>query len=174
MDNLNNSLNNASSSIQILINNIQILIDSDEMLCDLRRRGVLLTKKKILEDFLNENFGKSSRLTNLFNDEDKDKKESIKKESIYSAKLYIKDRLKDLTLFVDEHGFHNYMDNNGLFVFELYKKRVNIRKDDFWDVLRSKYRLTPSDIEIFIKEILLQDMKFVSEQVSWVIKYDLP
>lgn len=68
MDNLNNSLDNASSSIQILINNIQILIDSDEMLKDLRRRGILLNEKKILEDFLKKNLGESSRLTNLFND----------------------------------------------------------------------------------------------------------
>lgn len=103
MDNLNNSLDNASSSIQILINNIQILIDSDEMLKDLRRRGILLNEKKILEDFLKKNLGESSRLTNLFND-------VYTKETIDSAKLYIKDRLKDLTLFVDEHGFHNYMD----------------------------------------------------------------
>ena len=169
MDNLNNSLDNASSSIQILINNIQILIDSVEMLEDLRRRGILLNEKKILEDFLKKNLGESSRLTNLFND-------VYTKETIDSAKLYIKDRLKDLTLFVDEHGFHNYMDNNGLFVFELDKneKIVNIRKGGFWEVLRNKYRLTPSEIEIFIKEILLQDMKFISEQVSWVIKYDLP
>ena len=68
---------------------------------------------------------------------------------------FVLDKIKDLTIFIDEYGgCYNYMNSNDEFIFE-YDKISNvllIRYDDFWSVLNSKYLIEHNDIgEIFIR-----------------------
>ena len=66
---------------------------------------------------------------------------------------FILDKIKDLTLFIDEDGRHNYMNSKGEFIFEQDDKNDTlwVRYQDFWSVLEKKYSLNRDDIQIIIK-----------------------
>jgi hypothetical protein len=69
---------------------------------------------------------------------------------------FVLDKIKDLTLFVDENGCHNYMNSNGKFIFEHDEKRdiLWILYYDFWSVLEKMYLLKYSDIQYIIKIVV--------------------
>ena len=66
---------------------------------------------------------------------------------------FILDKIKDLTLFIDEYGCHYYMNNKGEFIFQQDDKNDTlwVRYQDFWSVLEKKYSLNRDDIQIIIK-----------------------
>jgi hypothetical protein len=66
---------------------------------------------------------------------------------------FILDKIKDLTLFIDEYGCHNYMNNKGEFIFEQDEKNDTlwVRFKDFWSVLSTNYSLNRDDIQVIIK-----------------------
>ena len=69
---------------------------------------------------------------------------------------FILDKIKDLTLFIDEYGFHNYMNSKGEFIFQQDEKNdiLWIRHRDFWSVLEKKYSLNRDDIQVIIKSMV--------------------
>ena len=66
---------------------------------------------------------------------------------------FILDKIKDLTLFIDEDGRHNYMNSKGEFIFEQDEKndRLWVRYYVFWSVLEDEYSLKYDDIQDIIK-----------------------
>jgi len=66
---------------------------------------------------------------------------------------FILDKIKDLTLFIDEDGCHNYMNSKGEWIFEQDEKndRLWVRFKDFWSVLSTNYSLNRDDIQVIIK-----------------------
>jgi hypothetical protein len=70
---------------------------------------------------------------------------------------FVLDKIKDLTIFIDEYGgCYNYMNSNDEFIFE-YDKISNvllIRYDDFWSVLNSKYLIEHNDIGEILLDII--------------------
>ena len=66
---------------------------------------------------------------------------------------FVLDKIKDLTLFIDEDGCHNYMNSKGEFIFQQDEKndRLCIRYQGFWKVLERKYELNRDDIHDIIK-----------------------
>jgi hypothetical protein len=66
---------------------------------------------------------------------------------------FILDKIKDLTLFIDEDGRHNYMNSKGEFIFEQDEKNDTlwVRYQDFWSVLEDRYSLNRDDIQVIIK-----------------------
>jgi hypothetical protein len=69
---------------------------------------------------------------------------------------FISDKIKDLTLFIDEYGYHNYMNSKGHFIFKQDEKNdtLLIRYDGFWSVLEDKYSLNYADIQVIIKSMV--------------------
>jgi predicted nucleotide-binding protein len=69
---------------------------------------------------------------------------------------FILDKIKDLTLFVDEDGFHNYMNSRGEFIFQHYKEQaIWVRREGFFKVLKDKYLLVDDNvIRIILKDII--------------------
>ena len=69
---------------------------------------------------------------------------------------FILDKIKDLTLFIDEYGRHNYMNSKGEFIFQQDEKNdiLWIRHRDFWSVLEKKYSLNRDDIQVIIKSMV--------------------
>ena len=71
---------------------------------------------------------------------------------------FILDKIKDLTLFIDEYGCHYYMNNKGEFIFQQDDKNyaLIVRYYGFWSVLFSKYKyiLTHDDIAEIIFDII--------------------
>ena len=66
---------------------------------------------------------------------------------------FILDKIKDLTLFVDEYGCHNYINSKDEWIFEQDEKNgiLWVRNQDFWSVLMDKYSLNRDDIQVIIK-----------------------
>jgi hypothetical protein len=66
---------------------------------------------------------------------------------------FILDKIKDLTLFIDEYGCHNYMNSKGEWIFQQDEKNdtLLVRYDNFWSVLVKKYSLNRDDIQVIIK-----------------------
>ena len=66
---------------------------------------------------------------------------------------FILDKIKDLTLFIDEDGCHNYMNSKDEWIFEQDEKndRLYVKYDGFWSVLEKKYSLNRDDIQDIIK-----------------------
>jgi hypothetical protein len=66
---------------------------------------------------------------------------------------FILDKIKDLTLFINEYGCHNYMNSKDEWIFEQDEKndRLWVRYKDFWSVLVNKYSLNTVDIQDIIK-----------------------
>ena len=71
---------------------------------------------------------------------------------------FILDKIKDLTLFIDEYGCHHYMNSKGEFIFQQDDKNyaLIVRYYGFWSVLFSKYKyiLTHDDIAEIIFDII--------------------
>jgi hypothetical protein len=69
---------------------------------------------------------------------------------------FIIDKIKDLTLFIDDIGRHNYMNSKGDFIFEQNEKngKLWVRREGFWEVLDDKYSLNYNDIQAIIKSIV--------------------
>ena len=65
---------------------------------------------------------------------------------------FILDKIKDLTLFIDD-GYQNYMNSKGEFIFEQDEKNDTlwVRYQDFWSVLEKRYSLNIDDIQVIIK-----------------------
>jgi hypothetical protein len=86
---------------------------------------------------------------------------------------FILDKIKDLTLFIDEYGCHNYMNNKGGFIFEQDDENdiLWVRYQDFWSVLVDKYSLNKDDIEFIIKVMVETAYKMcVGTPISLSIK----
>ena len=66
---------------------------------------------------------------------------------------FILDKIKDLTIFIDDDGCCNYMNSKGEFIFQQDEKNdiLWIRHRDFWSVLEKKYSLNRDDIQVIIK-----------------------
>jgi len=66
---------------------------------------------------------------------------------------FILDKIKDLTIFIDDKNRHNYMNSKGEFIFEQDEKndRLWVRYHDFWSVLEDKYSLNIDDTQYIIK-----------------------
>ena len=69
---------------------------------------------------------------------------------------FIIDKIKDLTLFIDDIGRHNYMNSKGEYIFNQNEKndRLWVRYNDFWEVLKNKYLLEYDDIQAIIKSMV--------------------
>ena len=69
---------------------------------------------------------------------------------------FILDKIKDLTIFIDDKNRHNYMNSKGDFIFRQDDKydRLMIRYQDFWEVLGDKYLLEYGDIQVIIKDMI--------------------
>jgi hypothetical protein len=69
---------------------------------------------------------------------------------------FISDKIKDLTLFIDNGNYYYYMNSIGEFIFEQDEKndRLLIRYDGFWSVLEDKYLLKYADIQVIIKSMV--------------------
>jgi hypothetical protein len=66
---------------------------------------------------------------------------------------FILDKIKDLTLYIDEYGCHNYMNSKDEWIFEQDEKNDTlwVRYQGFWSVLMDKYSLKYDDIQVIIK-----------------------
>jgi PAS domain-containing protein len=69
---------------------------------------------------------------------------------------FILDKIKDLTLYIDEDGCHNYMNSKCEFIFQHDDKNgmLWVRYQDFWSVLEYKYLLNDVDIQVIIKDMV--------------------
>jgi len=69
---------------------------------------------------------------------------------------FILDKIKDLTLFIDEYDYHNYMNSKGECLFQQDDRfdRLWVRYEDFWSVLEKKYSLDYGDIQSIIKSMI--------------------
>jgi len=66
---------------------------------------------------------------------------------------FILSKIKDLTLFIDDNGCHNYMNSKGEWIFEYSEENyaLYVRYYDFLSVLMDKYPLKYDDIQDIIK-----------------------
>ena len=74
---------------------------------------------------------------------------------------FILDKIKDLSLFIDDEGRHNYMNSDGKFIFRQDEKtdRLLVRYYGFWEVLEKKYLLKYNDIQVIIKGMVEESYK---------------
>ena len=69
---------------------------------------------------------------------------------------FIIDKIKDVTLFIDDNGCHNYMNSIGEFIFKYNEEdgRMLVRYNGFWKVLMEKYSLDGYDVRDIIKGVV--------------------
>jgi hypothetical protein len=81
---------------------------------------------------------------------------------------FILSKIKDLTLFVDEYGFRNYMNIENEWVFENDIKNgiTWFKYDGFMQVLDEKYRLSVSEIQNVIEDVIKNIYKINVGMVS--------
>jgi hypothetical protein len=66
---------------------------------------------------------------------------------------FILNKIKDLTIFIDGYGCHNYENSKDEWIFEQDEKndRLWVRYQGFWSVLEKRYSLNRDDIQDIIK-----------------------
>ena len=80
---------------------------------------------------------------------------------------FVLDKIKDLTLFIDEDNSHNYMNSKGEWIFE-HGTSLYIRYEDFWEVLKIKFLLECEDIQNIVKDVIEQVYKIeAGRTISW-------
>ena len=71
---------------------------------------------------------------------------------------FILDKIKDLTIFIDDDGCCNYMNSKGEFIFRHYhynEEAIWVRYQGFWSVLEDRYSLVDKNvIRIILKDII--------------------